>query len=146
MMPEPHEPEWTEAHQQASEPSEREIALLKARDALKARLDALAPVLEAVGRHVKAYSEVAHLSTRDRTVMERIAASEEVLATARAAGLGEEGDRHWAGRCDGCGETVPGSDELVECPACGVRKCTTRCIAGRGVRCFECEEGGEHDG
>ncbi len=45
--------------------------------------------------------------------------------------------------CDKCGDPVGRGDDVVECPQCGVPCCTTRCIAGRNVMCFQCEEKGE---
>lgn len=39
--------------------------------------------------------------------------------------------------CDRCGEP---SEEVLECPSCNETVCTDRCMAGRGVRCFNCED------
>lgn len=42
--------------------------------------------------------------------------------------------------CPRCEEPTPG--EILKCPACGERVCTDRCIAGRKVKCFKCEDAG----
>jgi len=47
--------------------------------------------------------------------------------------------------CPYCGQKIDPEDEILECSQCGIEKCTRWCIAGRGVACFECEEGGDED-
>lgn len=43
--------------------------------------------------------------------------------------------------CPRCSEKIdPERDELLKCPECEEEVCTARCIAGRNVRCFQCEE------
>jgi hypothetical protein len=51
-----------------------------------------------------------------------------------------------AENCPYCGEAYDTEVyELIDCPNCGNTKCTRFCIAGRGVACFECEEGDDED-
>ena len=43
--------------------------------------------------------------------------------------------------CSRCQEKIDTErDELLRCPQCEEVVCTARCIAGRNVRCFQCEE------
>lgn len=44
-------------------------------------------------------------------------------------------------RCPRCRAKVGKGDEIIACPSCGEACCTVACIAGRNVRCFDCEEG-----
>jgi len=47
--------------------------------------------------------------------------------------------------CDSCGQPPPPDEPgLIECPECFDR-CCCRCIAGKNVRCFACEEGEEDE-
>ena len=43
-------------------------------------------------------------------------------------------------RCPRCAEKVHDGDEVLRCPDCGEECCTAFCIAGKNVRCFQCEE------
>jgi len=44
-------------------------------------------------------------------------------------------------KCPRCGEKFdPEEDGLEKCPECEETVCTANCIAGKHVRCFQCEE------
>lgn len=43
--------------------------------------------------------------------------------------------------CARCKQTVD-ADTLIQCPTCN-DECCEDCIAGVGVDCFQCEEGGD---
>jgi hypothetical protein len=39
-----------------------------------------------------------------------------------------------------CEQCFKETDDVIRCPNCGQR-CCDDCIAGRGVQCFQCENG-----
>ena len=45
-------------------------------------------------------------------------------------------------KCPRCEQLIPVGEALFVCPRCDELVCTARCIAGRNVACFQCEESG----